>query len=103
MLTKFEYDTKLKSFLRFLGRFCVNSFLGLGLSLFGFMIEALIRRGGKKPEVASKYFLIYLLPSVVGCFILFAFADQCCLRLNLYKTHIEGSFADTVDKDVVYE
>ena len=51
-ITNFEFDTNLKGFLRFLARLCVNSALGLGISLFGFMVEAIERKVGNPPKVA---------------------------------------------------
>jgi hypothetical protein len=63
----------------------VNTVLALGLSLVGFLIEVTVRSSDHPPTVAMKYFLIYLCPSVIGCFLLFGLADHICLYLRLYK------------------
>lgn len=99
-LSTFEFDSKLKAFFRFFCRFCVNTVLALGLALLGYTILAILRETGHPPKLIQKYFLIYFLPSVVGMFLLFGFADQVCFRLRLYTTShnslIESSERDSV-------
>lgn len=74
-----------------MGRICINTSLALGLALIGFIIDAIVRQLGNPPKVAQKFFLIFFIPSVFGCFLLFGVSDHVSLYLNLYQSLNDNS------------
>ena len=79
----FPFDTKLKQFARFFGRFAVM--FTLGTALFWLFTKTIPAVQKSPIGIWEIYFLGVLIPYSVGSFLVFAFGDWVCLKLKLYK------------------
>ncbi len=77
-----QYDTKLKQFARFAGRFAVM-FL-MGSFCFWLFAKIIPKIQTSAIGVWEIYFLGTFIPYAVGAFLVFAFGDFVCLKLKLY-------------------
>ena len=87
-LATFEFDSKKVAFFRFCGRFLINSFLSLGIVLIIYIAEIFQKQHG----LLENYFTYYFIPSTVGFFLLFSFADHICMYLGLYNSTRAGFY-----------
>jgi hypothetical protein len=77
-----DFDSKKLAFARFCGRFFVMTFLS---ALVFMILNTTIPTIIQPIDIWEIYFILVLIPFLIGPFLAFAFGDWLCLKLRLYK------------------
>lgn len=80
-ITTFDYDNNTDNWLKHMGRLLVYLIIFSTPSVIGWGLLKMV----KSVKITEYYFIEYFCPFLITFFFCFAFGDEICLKLGLYK------------------